>query len=216
MQIEAGPCAQFSVYHLMDLEPGEEGLMLHDKPGDGLISQTNGSNNAESTVAPTAIPLLRSTVAIYGTGLPDDTLPQEAPVSSASQPNRAEEGPKVPLGNPKNLSDISEVLRSKNAGPFEITLDAMFVSRKVFDLIRDSGMLTTDNVAKALGIAPDDIIWIGFYEPALAFKVTIPRLRGGKRVAAGGFLENDVHGSQKHMGLARMLLPPGLAEQLAS
>ena len=86
-------------------------------------------------------------------------------------------------------------------------MDVVFKSKATYHWVKESNFLTPENVARSLGIAKEDIVWMGFFEPALAFKVTIPRFRAGKRVAAGGFMENDVHGSQQHIGLANLKLP---------
>lgn len=179
----------------MELDPGEERL---------------GGN------------LLRSTVSIVGKGkrLPSDKafrasirrlqgpLPSAAPKQSFHVSTSDAKGA---TAAPLTLSDICRVLRSKNAGPYEITLDAMFETEEAYNAIKDSGLLSDENLAKALGISKEDIIWSGFFHPALAFKVTIPRMRGGKRVAAGGFMEGDIHGSQQHLGLATMKLPAAMA-----
>jgi hypothetical protein len=131
-----------------------------------------------------------------------DSLPHSGP--AVPSPSSTAQG--IPP-NAKTLSDLCYVLRSKNAGPFEITLDAIFVSEAAYRYARESGVLLPENVAKAVGVPLEDIIWQGFYEPALSFKVTIPRYKDGKKSAAGGFGENDVHASQKHMGLALIRLP---------
>ena len=73
MEIEMGPCAQFCVYHLMELDPGEERLvpmMNGEKPKDGGA-------------------LLRSSVAMIGRGprSPDQTRSLE-PVSLAYRKNQ--------------------------------------------------------------------------------------------------------------------------------
>jgi hypothetical protein len=109
---------------------------------------------------------------------------------------------------PQTLSDLTHVFRSKNAGPYEITIDAIFTSEDAYQTVKNSSLLSPENVANALGISTQDIIWLGFMDAALAFKVTIPRIRGGKRAAAGSFMENDVHGSQQHLGLANLKLHP--------
>lgn len=204
MEIETGPCAQFSVYHLMDLDPGQERL------SPAALSQGGPS-------------LISSKVAVLG----KDPRPEaEHGASFDSNPYRAKSsdtnGKKASRAaidssqgqntHPKEkLSDISRVLRSKNAGPYEITMDIMFESDSTFEAVRHSGLLSPENVAKALDIPEEEIIWLGFFAPALAFKVTIPRFRAGKKVSAGSFMENDIHGSQQHRGLSDIKLPPGFA-----
>ncbi|KAF5576648.1 hypothetical protein FPANT_10824 [Fusarium pseudoanthophilum] len=202
MEIELGPCAEFSLYHLMDLESGEErlaagadrsvleGPLLRgtvSRIGRGVMNETNGTNGYISMPAVDSKPPQRTSVS-----------PQRSP----SPPNEA-------FQKPETLSDLCRIVRSKNAGPYEITIDAMFASTEAYKAIKSSDLLSASNVAKAIGISEGDIIWIGFFDPAISFKVTIPRIRSGKKKSAGGFMENDIHGSQEHMGLASMKLPKG-------
>ncbi|TDZ35396.1 hypothetical protein CTRI78_v011492 [Colletotrichum trifolii] len=97
------------------------------------------------------------------------------------------------------------------AGKLEIETGpcAQFSVYHLMDLVPGEERLSSKllRVAEALEISEQDIVWAGFFDPALAFKVTIPRLRGGKRAAAGSFMENDIHGSQQHLGLALLKLP---------
>ncbi|KAL2691254.1 hypothetical protein Neosp_001635 [[Neocosmospora] mangrovei] len=203
MEIEMGACAEFSLYHLMDLEPGEERLIVDN--------ETPSSSKLQG-------PLLRGSVATIGRGSPassDDAFrqtisslrdqlpkPTPKPLPGAKQILQTQ-----PKQEPKTLSDLCRILRSKNAGPYEITIDAMFDSETDYQAIKSSGLLSPTNVSKALGIPKEDIIWMGFFDPAMAFKVTIPRVRSGKKKSAGGFMESDIHGSQEHLGLANLKLP---------
>lgn len=217
MEIELGRCAQFCIYHLMDLEPDEERI----DPGYGMA---NGISRGGL--------LLEPKVATIGDG--DRIMSNESfrsnfafrldecpspPTTSSPTHVRQESGQKVPTRHPKTLSDIAKVLRSKNAGPFEITVDIIFDSPEAYHSVKQSDLLNAQDLAKALDVSAEDIVWMGFYDSALAFKVTIPRYRGGKRRPAGSFMENDVHGSQQHLGVAMMELPEqrqGLASPLQS
>lgn len=114
------------------------------------------------------------------------------------------------------LGDISRVLRSKNSGPYEITMDAMFESEATYRAVKQSGLLSEESVAATIGVSMEHIVWCGFFDPARAFKVTIPRIRGGKLVPAGGFMEDDVHGTQQHLELFNMKLPDELLARLAA
>ncbi|WZH47227.1 uncharacterized protein QYS62_008371 [Fusarium acuminatum] len=198
MEIELGPCAEFSLYHLMDLEPNEHRLSLNES--DGTLE---GS-------------LLRGRISTIGRGslmqtIGDYVAPQTDNKPAQQTPKRAQhigkDTPSQPVQKPQTLSDLCHIIRSKNAGPYEITIDAMFSSEADYQAVKASGFLSPHNVADALGIPEDDIIWIGFFDPAISFKVTIPRVRSGKKKSAGGFMENDIHGSQEHMGLASLKLP---------
>lgn len=117
---------------------------------------------------------------------------------------------------PESLGDLASVLRSKNSGPFELTFDVLFDTEKVYQLVKDSDILNKTVVSHLLGVQEADIIWIGFFDHALAFKATIPRLRKGKIEPNGGYMENDVHGSQKYLGLLNMKLPKDFVQTLGA
>lgn len=139
-----------------------------------------------------------------------ESTPQKAPLDGVSIDGKTEQIPP-----PTVLGDIARVLRSKNAGPYEVTLDAVFKTEAVYRAVKQSGLLSEDRVAAALGVRRDHIVWCGFFDPARAFKVTIPRIRGGDLVPAGGFMEDDVHGTQQHLGLFNLRLSDELLERLA-
>ncbi|KAI3571796.1 hypothetical protein IWW34DRAFT_894421 [Fusarium oxysporum f. sp. albedinis] len=201
MEIELGPCAEFSLYHLMDLELDEERLTLGD---DSSVLQG---------------PLLRGTISKIGQGSPNATngdfaMPEvdTKPLARArTSPQDSPSSTSQTYQSPQTLSDLCRIVRSKNAGPYEITIDAMFSSQEAYEAVKSSDLLSASNVADAIGISEEDIIWIGFFDPAISFKVTIPRIRSGKKKSAGGFMENDIHGSQEHMGLASLKLPEGFS-----
>jgi hypothetical protein len=72
--------------------------------------------------------------------------------------------------------------------------------------VKKTGILTTKLIATIYNLSVDDIVYCGFFDQALAFKATIPRMRGGNPVASGGFMEDDVHGSQKYLPLMNLKL----------
>ncbi|KAH7274805.1 hypothetical protein B0J15DRAFT_518613 [Fusarium solani] len=212
MEIEMGACAEFSLYHLMGLEPGEERFIINnEKPSSSKLQG----------------PLLRGSITTIGKGSPAlsdaafresisslrDQLPKPTP---KQLPHAKHIQPSQPPREPKTLSDLCRILRSKNAGPYEITIDAIFDSETDYQVIKSSGLLSPANVSKTLGIPKEDIIWMGFFDPAMAFKVTVPRVRSGKKKSAGGFMESDIHGSQEHLGLANLKLPGANKSQSSS
>lgn len=195
MGIDLGPCAKFTLYHLMDVETGEERLNTGTNT-KGLFSQT---------------------VTIFGQGPPKLERASDAPKQAQlilrpqsiekEETNETKEqtnGSKQDI--PKTLGDLAGVLRSKNAGPYEITFDVIFETEKTCDLVKKSNILEKGVVAKLLDVTEEDIIWSGFFDQARAYKVTIPRMWKGKPVPNGGFMEQDVHASQKYLGLLNMKL----------
>lgn len=100
------------------------------------------------------------------------------------------------------LRDLAQVIRSKNAGPFEITYDVMFTNPAVYARVRDSGALTRIRMAELFRLADDEITYCDFFEPALAFKLT--HIRRGDQ---GGVNERDTFGAQQHAPLLGLIIP---------
>ncbi|HHT72732.1 MAG TPA: DUF4387 domain-containing protein [Firmicutes bacterium] len=92
------------------------------------------------------------------------------------------------------VRDVAAVIRSKNAGPFELTFDLMFTDRQAYDEVRKN--ITPSKIAELYRIPVDDVLKIVHFEPALAVKITIVRPR-----ASGALGETDVYGAQQHAPL---------------
>ena len=104
------------------------------------------------------------------------------------------------------LGDLAQVIRSKNAGPFEITFDVMFTDPDVYRRVRDSGVLSRERICATYEVRDRDITCCMFFEPALAFKFTLIR-RGDQ----GGIGERDTFGAQQHAPLLGIQIPMGTA-----
>lgn len=94
------------------------------------------------------------------------------------------------------LTDIAGIIRSKNSGPYELTLDIMFSSRDWYERVRDAGVINEAIVCELYRITPDQIINIIAFEPANAIKITIAR-----PICSGDLGETDVYGAQQHAPL---------------
>jgi hypothetical protein len=73
------------------------------------------------------------------------------------------------------LYDCAKVIRSKNAGPFGVTIDLFFDDLARFELARDSQLLTVAGVARAYGVAESTIQGVYWDERVLAAKVSLIR-----------------------------------------
>jgi hypothetical protein len=93
------------------------------------------------------------------------------------------------------LRDLAAIIRSKNAGPYRITLDILFTDPERYRRVRDSGSITRETVAAAYGIAQDQISSLFNVDMASAIKVTL------RRPAQGAFGETDMYGCQQHVPL---------------
>jgi hypothetical protein len=96
----------------------------------------------------------------------------------------------------KKLTDVARVIRSKNSGPFELTLDVMFKSRAEFEAFRALGVLTPKLVAGMYGVPESYILKILYFEPANAVKVTLRR-----PLPSGAPGDSDIYGAQQHAPL---------------
>lgn len=93
------------------------------------------------------------------------------------------------------LMDAVVSVRSKNAGPYSLTFDLFFPNEDVFNDVVDRNVLTKDNVAELYSIPAKDVRIFPF-KPALAIKVSIPRLLPG-----GSPGDTDVAGGQQFVPL---------------
>lgn len=81
----------------------------------------------------------------------------------------------VPSG-PCKLKDLAKIIRSKNSGPFQITLDVLFDDEKLFDRVQEAGVLTDDRLSGLYGLKGAEAICTNmFFRPALAWKFTFVR-----------------------------------------
>jgi len=99
------------------------------------------------------------------------------------------------------LLKLAKVCKSKNAGPFEVTLDIIFESREIFDKVLASGVLNEELFARLYNVKAEDVL-LTPYPPALAFKATLPR-----HVPAGDVGDTDVYGAQQHAPMLTIDIP---------
>jgi hypothetical protein len=95
-----------------------------------------------------------------------------------------------------NLRDLANVIRSKNAGPYELTLDVMLKDEETFRMVRDAGIFNKKNIAALYQTKEEDVIGIVYFPNAYAVKATIVR-----PIPSGAIGERDVYGAQQHAPL---------------
>ncbi len=99
------------------------------------------------------------------------------------------------------IRDIAQVCKSKNAGPFEVTLDVVFADRAMFERVKGTGVLGAELIARLYQVAPADVLFT-VYDAGMAFKATVPR-----RIPAGDLGDTDVYGAQQHAPLLEVEIP---------
>ena len=100
------------------------------------------------------------------------------------------------------LKDIAKIIRSKNAGPFEVTMDIIFQNEEDYRRVLDSGVINRELVSKLYHIDPEKIITLSSFDAARAIKITSPRPR-----KQGSIGETDMHAAQQHVPLMLIELP---------
>ena len=96
----------------------------------------------------------------------------------------------------RSILSVARVIRSKNSGPFELTLDILFKHRKDFELFRRKGIISKRRMAALYKTTEADILKIIYFEPSDAIKITMRR-----RVPSGSLGDTDIYGAQQHAPL---------------
>ncbi len=96
------------------------------------------------------------------------------------------------------LYDIAFVCRSKNAGPFQVTIDLMFRDMDSYRQVMDSKEFTPEKIGRMYNVSPEDVA-IKPFERILTVKVVLPR-----NSSSGSALDTDVYGSQQHFPLGNL------------
>lgn len=94
------------------------------------------------------------------------------------------------------LTEVAEVIRSKNAGPYELTFDIIFKEWEDFYKICQAKVINQELIAGLYNIPVEKVINIVEFKPAKAIKATIER-----PIASGQLGETDVYGAQQHAPL---------------
>jgi hypothetical protein len=99
------------------------------------------------------------------------------------------------------LAELARLIRSKNAGPFELTFDIMFEDEARYRRVKDAGVLTREAVAARYGLEPSQVKFF-YCDNALAVKASIPR-----PCFQGDLRDSDGHGGQQYAPLMDIEIP---------
>src|ERR687898_806867 len=100
------------------------------------------------------------------------------------------------------LSDLCNILRTKNAGPFLFTLDIVFKDRGVYEAVKTHRLLTRELIAAVYGVAVESVTVFESFDNINAFKATIRRLR-----VAGAPGDSDVYAKNQEVPALTIRLP---------
>jgi hypothetical protein len=96
----------------------------------------------------------------------------------------------------RNILEAAKVIRSKNAGPYELTFDIMFKNKEFYEMFKSQQIINRKQMAGVLKIDESDILNLVWFAPANAVKITIKRL-----ISSGAPGETDIYGAQQHAPL---------------
>lgn len=100
------------------------------------------------------------------------------------------------------LTELAEVIRSKNAGPYELTLDIIFKTQEIFDKVVEQKIISPRKVAELYALPIEKVISFVEFAPARAIKITFERPG-----VCGDIGDNDVYGAQQHAPLLSFGIP---------
>ncbi len=102
----------------------------------------------------------------------------------------------------RKLGELARIIRSKNAGPFELTFDVMFDDIRVYERVKASGVFDAELFARLYRVPREHVLSVHSFDPALTLKATITR-----PVSSGTAGDTDVFGAQQHAPLLDVDVP---------
>ena len=102
---------------------------------------------------------------------------------------------------PRKLMDMTTLIRSKNAGPFVMSIDIMFDDPVKYHHVKNSAVLSPQLFSELYHIPRDQVHFVSS-DAALAFKISIPR-----PIPAGDLGCTDMHAGQQYAPLLDIEIP---------
>jgi hypothetical protein len=103
---------------------------------------------------------------------------------------------------PTRLSELAHIIRSKNSGPYELTLDVFFKTPEIYAKAKERKVINADLIQRLYRAGADDVLDIIYFDPVRAAKATIRR-----PIGSGSFEDTDVYGAQQHAPLVDAEVP---------
>ena len=99
------------------------------------------------------------------------------------------------------LRELARLIRSKNAGPFELTIDILFADQPTYERVKKSDLVSKAFIAGIFNLEPEKVR-LFHYDPAFAIKATVPRY-----TVSGDPDEVDVFAGQQYAQLVDLEIP---------
>ena len=101
----------------------------------------------------------------------------------------------------RTVADLALEVRSKNAGPFWVTMELFMRDAAGYAVVADPGFLDESVIARLYGVPADSIQFFRLTELNVV-KISFPR-----PVVQGSLRDRDIHAGQHHVPLALLPLP---------
>lgn len=99
------------------------------------------------------------------------------------------------------LKEMAKLIRSKNAGPFQLTFDILFDDEEKYNRVKESGVISREIISKLYHV-PEENVMFFYCDNALAIKASIPR-----PIFQGDLMDSDMHGGQQYAPLVDIEIP---------
>ena len=100
------------------------------------------------------------------------------------------------------LIDIASVIRSKNSGPYELTLDIIFKDREWYERVKKAKVIHPGLISRIYGLPEEDVREIIEFDPVGAIKINLKR-----PIVSGNVGDTDIYGAQQHAPLLALEFP---------
>ena len=99
------------------------------------------------------------------------------------------------------LRELASIIRSKNAGPFCLTVDIMFEAEADYRRVVRSRVIARQRVARLYHVPAAEVHVIR-HDVSRAIKIAMPRL-----ISAGDVGDTDMYGAQQHVPMLDLEIP---------
>jgi Domain of unknown function (DUF4387) len=101
----------------------------------------------------------------------------------------------------RTVGELASLVRSKNAGPFWLTLEIFCGTDAVYETIAAPDVITPQRIAPIYETAPD-AVRIYRLPKLRVVKISFPR-----PTVQGAIADRDIHAGQQHVALTRLSIP---------
>jgi hypothetical protein len=99
------------------------------------------------------------------------------------------------------MHELASLVRSMNAGPFDLTIDLVFPDQATYEHVVAAAVVTPEVIGRLYAVPAEEVRVIPF-APGLAIKVSFPRT-----ISAGDLGDDDMLGCQQHAPLVVLQVP---------